>query len=342
MKARILRTGIALTLLLSLLSGLQSLASQQQEQITLSHHPLTVADALQRQQRWQEVRLLARFANDYLPVDPQYNARAMADEASRQLNDTRYQLQQFASGALTGEASTTSGLIGALSLDMLVLGDVRDLVVQGYREYRHDDGDPVIMALSATGLLLTLAPQASWAPATLKAGWRGGRLHGPLRDELQVLASRALHSGDFRVLGSVINDFSLLARRLGGAPAWRLLDEVESTAQLARLARSVRIAPIESYALVTINGISGLKRIKLSGKSSGLLAGPLKIAARQQRFLDRLLDYYTLPWQVATLLGNLLLLLWALRRIVTPAGRTVRRSARASQPVVAAALSHAA
>jgi hypothetical protein len=67
-------------------------------------------------------------------------------------------------GALSGRGDSIEGLIGAVAADFFVVGDVRDLVIQGGRYVLDGETDELILILSGVGLATTLAPEVDWVP----------------------------------------------------------------------------------------------------------------------------------------------------------------------------------
>src|SRR5207253_4444095 len=79
-------------------------------------------------------------------------------------------------GALVGEGNSLESLIGAVAADMFVVGDVRDLVIQGGRLAVDGESDELILALSAVGVLTTVMPEVDWIAAFLKVAKKAGSL----------------------------------------------------------------------------------------------------------------------------------------------------------------------
>src|SRR5262252_5813004 len=58
-----------------------------------------------------------------------------------------------------------AGLEGAAAADMFIVGDVRDLLIQGSRYVMDGEADEVIVLLSSVGVATTLLPEVDWEPA---------------------------------------------------------------------------------------------------------------------------------------------------------------------------------
>lgn len=271
--------------------------------LLLSVNPLHRAQELVDEGRMEEVLLLTRFSRQYLSVDAEYSSTALSETAQSSLDSSWFLAEQFVLGALTGEVMNTPGLLGALSLDMLVVGDIRDLLVQGYREYDSGEGDEVIIGLSAAGLLLTLAPELSWAPSVFKTFWRGRRFSEPFQKQIKGTVLKAQRTGDYRALRKLVAEFSSVVDSLGSGPSMAVFKHVETTNDLARLSSKAKVAPAETYTLVSLEGIRSLENISASAAKHGKLIKSVKIATRQQKFFTKTLGLIPLlGWLVVILM----------------------------------------
>jgi hypothetical protein len=278
-----------LILLLTVISGTSSLILERiDSSILLAENPLKLATELLRDEKMDEVLYLTKFAKQYLPADHEYSSSALAAEASASLDSPLFLIEHFAYGALTGEANDTAGLIGTLTLDLFVIGDIRDLLVQSYKEFDSGQGDEVIMGLSAAGLLLTLAPELSWAPSLFKTFWRGNRVSGPFQKQISEALSKARRTGDYSALKRMMSEFTEVVDHLGTGPAMSVFKQVKSTDDLALLAKKAKLAPMETYTLSSINGIKALEDISTTSAKQGNLVKRVKFATRQQKIMNKL------------------------------------------------------
>lgn len=156
-------------------------------------------------------------------------------------------------GALTGPGNTPDDsyttlerIAGALAADFFVVGDVRDLILQGLAAAQGRDTDPLIIALSAVGIATTLAPEIDWAPSLLKSA----RSLGTLSRRLSDFLLDAARTRNLDALRPFFADLHTLARRASPAGAARLLRLADDPAQVAHLARFVeRRGPAGAAAL---------------------------------------------------------------------------------------------
>lgn len=91
---------------------------------------------------------------------------------------------QFGSGFLTGDGDGFAGMAGAVTADFTVVGDVRDISVEGAKLVAGQEANRVILGLSVLGLTATAATVASGGGAAigkaavslLKVAKRAGKL----------------------------------------------------------------------------------------------------------------------------------------------------------------------
>lgn len=146
-------------------------------------------------------------------------------------------LHRVGSGALTGTGDTVEALGGAVVADLFVFGDVRDLVIQSGRGLQGEAVDPVIVGLSAAGLVLTLNPAADLGTALLKFARRVGALGERLGSAVLRAARRATAGDGIDELHAIANNMALLGRRARPAPALRILKHVDDADELRFAAR---------------------------------------------------------------------------------------------------------
>ena len=75
---------------------------------------------------------------------------------------------KFARGFLTGSPDSAADVSGAIIADLVLYGDLRDLVIQGGYYLTGNASDPIITGSSSAGLIADAIPVASWFPAALK------------------------------------------------------------------------------------------------------------------------------------------------------------------------------
>ena len=153
------------------------------------------ADGLLNQERFSEALLVVDAGLEAVPEQekPLKELRgAILQEQGRWL----HRFQQVGRGALTGTGESAEALGGAVVADLFVFGDVRDLVIQAGRRLRGEATDPVIVGLSAGGILLTVNPAVDLGGALLKFARRIGAMTESFARHLLDAMKRAVARGN--------------------------------------------------------------------------------------------------------------------------------------------------
>jgi hypothetical protein len=198
-----------------------------------------------------------------------------------------------AGGVWTGRGEDAAAVGCAIASDLVVFGDVRDLSRQGVAWARGEATDPVLIGLSAVGLVATFAPHVDAGGALLKAARRAGALS----DGLARATVRLVRAGTWNPLVTMLSDAGRLARRLGpagGARALRYADDADDVAALARFADAaphpllalrwagkgaVRLADDAAvYAVALAKGPDGLALAAARGGRALLARQPVLVA----------------------------------------------------------------
>jgi hypothetical protein len=142
-------------------------------------------------------------------------------------------------GVWTGYGDDAAGMGCAVASDLVVFGDVRDLTRQGLAWRRGEATDPVLVALSTAGLVLTFAPQVGLGNALMKAARRAGTLSNALAGGVVTLVRR----GAWAPLAGMLGDAGRIAAKAGVARGTRALAYADDAAEMATLARYVERVP---------------------------------------------------------------------------------------------------
>jgi hypothetical protein len=223
-----------------------------------------------------------------------------------------------AEGVWTGRGDGLAGVGCAVASDLVVFGDVRDLTRQGLAWARGDGTDPVLIGLSAVGLVATFAPYVDAGGALLKAARRAGTL----TDALAGATLRLVRAGTWTPLVNMLSDAGRIARRLGpagGARALRHADEVEDVAALARFVEgapnpllalrwagkgAVRLGDDAAlYAAALAKGPDGLALAAARGGRALLARQPVLVALAKAAHRDPAALAALAAWLASVLLG---------------------------------------
>jgi hypothetical protein len=127
--------------------------------------PIKAIQDLQSQNRRDEALDLVQFYEENKTVD--------TEKLKGDLEYTSFEkLKSFTRGAIKGEIKDTYSGIGAISSDLTLYGDIRDLGIQTFRYLKDEKTDVIVAALSGIGIILSTKPFldifASYAKNTVK------------------------------------------------------------------------------------------------------------------------------------------------------------------------------
>ena len=235
---------------------------------------------------------------DYMGADLTPEAKAeLAAARSLSARATRG-AGSFFEGFLTGEGSDTVGFAGAITSDLTVVGDVRDIHAEGSKLVAGEDYSQLILGLSVVGLgatTATIATGGAGLPARigisiLKVSKKAGTLTASFSRELSRLLSEAVNFPKLkRTLSSiditdtaatrraisdygdnlsnarllpVLEDMTALQRQAGPAESVRLMRYVETTADLKNIRRMSTTLGAKSRGVISLTGKTSLRAFK--------------------------------------------------------------------------------
>ena len=222
---------------------------------------------LSRQQRFAEALLVADAGLDELSG---HDREALLAEQKGVREDQASVLRkgkELMRGALVGEGDSLEALIGAVGADMFVVGDVRDLVIQGGRLAVDGESDELILALSAVGVLTTVMPEIDWIAAFLKVAKKAGALSKRMIETLVRIVRRANDTRDYTELKRIFGYFKVLIDKSTPAGALRLLRHIDDPKDVETVANFLKRQPAGGFVL-HVAGKDGVDIVKASLRES--------------------------------------------------------------------------
>lgn len=118
--------------------------------------PVQHIKKLQSQHRRDEALDLVQFYEENDTLEPQKLKPLKED-----LKYTPFEkLKSVVNGAITGRVYDTYSGIGAVSSDLCVYGDIRDLGIQSWKFINNEKTDVIVAVLSGAGIFLSAQPYA--------------------------------------------------------------------------------------------------------------------------------------------------------------------------------------
>lgn len=257
------------------------------------------ADTLLNQERFSEALMVL---DEGLAAVPEHHKpltelrAAIVQEQGRWM----YRFQQLGRGALSGTGDNLEALTGAVVADLFVFGDVRDLVVQAGRKLKGEEADPIIVGLSAGGILLTVNPAVDLGGALLKFARRMGGMTQSFAKHLADALKRAVATRRSDEVAAIADDLAALSKQTRPAVALAILKHVDDPAEL-RLARRFAEKPGGAFTL-WLGQRQALKWLKVSAGNEDLM---IKAARRGRAGFKYLAEHGALMFKPHPLLGLL-------------------------------------
>ncbi|MFZ4574904.1 MAG: hypothetical protein ACOYN0_10940 [Phycisphaerales bacterium] len=221
--------------------------------------------------RYGEAELIARAGLEDEDADHGAIDRERAATEAERTSFTRRALDA-GKGALLGRGDSLESLVGAIVADFFVVGDLRDLVIQGGRYVMDGEADELVVLLSVAGVVTTVAPEIDWVPAVVKAAKKGGTVGNKLAKSLTDL----IKAGKQDELATVLTDVKKLSDAGSPGAAARWLRFADEPGDLKPLAAFTSRGPSAAVAL-HITGEAGADLLKRAAK-----AGPAEVGAAER------------------------------------------------------------
>lgn len=256
--------------------------------------PLPETRALIEEERFAEAADYLGFFMEYDYVRENPEAQAMLRDISDKREAWLYQAGKLVEGFFTGKSDETLGQAAGVVSDFLVIGDLRDLTIQGINWSSGEEVDPVVTALASLGVLAsgaqlagaggTVATGGAAAPTVvgataaksgivlLKAARKLGKMPPWLAKSLMRAVKTVKETKSFATLTETFNDVRKLAGTRGG---FHLLSVTTDAASLRRMVTFADVFGENAATLYRIGGtavVDAAQRVGELGKDSIKLA----------------------------------------------------------------------
>jgi hypothetical protein len=257
---------------------------------------LAVNDALD-QDDYEDAVMYAEIAA-YAGIPLSEETRQRLEDAGSLLLRVSRDTGSFFEGFLTGESSDTAGFMGAITSDLTVIGDLRDISEEGTKLVAGEDYSELILGLSVVGVAATGATIATGGGALpvkigvslMKVAKRTGALTRAFARQLGDILRAAVNFTQlrrtFRTVGlgnsaatrravtdyaskvnfsrltPLLDDMTALQRGAGPAESIRLLSHVENANDLRRVARMSGNLGVKTRGVIALTGKTSLRAFK--------------------------------------------------------------------------------
>ena len=199
-------------------------------------------------------------------------AKLLRDLCDEQKNAVHLRIWRACRAFVTGNSGNSiEEAGGAIVSDMMMYGDLRDLILQGYFRITGKETDWFIVALSSAGLLTEAIDAVDWCPALLKALRKVGSVSEPLAKDIIQAAKKS------STAVPLLKNIRIVFGKSGFVRTGRICRSLNTVGDLGNAAKLVSVSP-EAAHLV----------IRSAGKQASQTAEMLARGNVSGKFLKRL------------------------------------------------------
>jgi len=247
---------------------------------TYTYHTLTRIDPIPHTQT-----LIAQEkyvdASEYLNYFMTFNymkdntqAKALQEEIAQKRNSLSYLSQKVAEGFRTGTSDELLGQASAIGSDFLLIGDLRDLALEGTHYYNHEEVDEVLVALSTVGLvasastLFTLGSSAvaKSGVSVLKLAQKSKRIPTWLSTYLVREAKQIRKTKNIANIKPLFTTLDTLRKEVGLKDTLKLLSKTQNFKELRGMAKLTKRYGNKTATLLTLSNKKLLTHAKQLSK----------------------------------------------------------------------------
>ncbi len=233
------------------------------------------ADKLRKAGRFADALVVINAAEEVSAID-EAELTSSRNEITAERDSVVRRVREFSQGVLFGTGDSIEAICGAIGSDFLIVGDIRDLLLESAKLTLDGEADEFILALSAVGVLSTLQPY-DWLPALLRIVRKAGGLSKNLAETILHMCHRVLKGGDPTDLLRLADNIEALSNSGSLSTAVRVLRHIDDPAELEVVARFARRHSDSGFALL----VTGEDGVQLLTRSLGRTEDAVRVAARK-------------------------------------------------------------
>ena len=212
---------------------------------TLVHiDPIPHTERLVVEKKYAQAEEYLSFFMEEPYVKENPKSKLLLDRIQEKRASYRYKTEKFFEGIVKGRSDEDIGRASAIASDFLVIGDVRDLSIQGVNYANGKKVDNLIVALSSLGLLAsatTLYSAGATAPiktsiSVLKYGKKANKIPLWLQEKIIKYAKVAQETKSLNKINTLLQPISKMYRKVGLNQTLNLLKISKNSKELLALA----------------------------------------------------------------------------------------------------------
>ncbi len=237
--------------------------------------PLPHVQALVAAQKFEEAKDYLSFFMQYNYMKENLKAQALLAQIEKERESFKYKSRNILEGIFYGRSDALEGKISAGISDLFLLGDIRDLSIEGYHHYKHQEVDKTLVALSSIGVVASAFTWLSAGTTTpvkssisfLKLAKRSDKLPSWLSRYLLKTAKEIKKNNNIEKIKDISKNIYDISRYAGLSGSLTLLKKTDGLKTLKNATMFSKQFGKYSATLVDILGKDGFKWFEKSQKS---------------------------------------------------------------------------
>ncbi len=206
--------------------------------------PIPHTIELIKEKKYAKAEEYLSYFMEYAYVYENPKSKKLLQEIQSKRGSYEYQSDKFIEGVLKGESDEDIGKASAIASDFLMIGDIRDLSIEGSRYYHDKKVDNVVVALSSLGLIATISTvytlgatsSLKTSISVLKYAKKADKLPKWLSEKLVKQAKIAKDSYSVKHIEKLLEPIYKLYKKVGLTQTLELLKNTKSFNELKTIA----------------------------------------------------------------------------------------------------------
>ena len=203
-------------------------------------NPLSHTQVLIEKEKYADAYTYLHYFMDFEYVQQNPEAQKLYKQIQEKRNSLAYKSEKFVEGIRTGTSDEPLGQASAIGSDFFLIGDIRDLILEGTHYYNDEKVDKVLVALSGIGIvasastLFTLGSSAvaKSGVSLLKLAQKSKAIPLWLNAYLLKQAKHVRKSKSISRLEPLFQTLNTLYKRVGVSDTLTLLSRTSSLKEL--------------------------------------------------------------------------------------------------------------
>jgi len=232
--------------------------------------PIPHVKTLIQQKKYVEAHEYLSYFMEYDYVKKNPESFQLMQQIKMTRNSFEYKKEKFIQGVVKGNSDENIGQASAIASDFLVIGDIRDLVIEGIHYTNGEKVDKLILSLSTLGLLATATTvytAGASAPikgsiSLLKYGKRLNKIPTWLQKKLIEQIELARKTKSLKEIQKLLLPIQELFKKVGLNQTLTLLSKSRNLKELNHLNKFATRFGTKSQVLLQITNNTALKQIE--------------------------------------------------------------------------------